>query len=121
MKTFKTIDAYIADFPKETQKLLKQMRKAISETAPMADEAISYGIPTYKWHGNVVHFGGFKKHIGFFPGPVAIKEFAKELKPYKTSKGTIQFPLDEPLPLGLIKKIVKHRIKVTVVKAKKKK
>lgn len=106
----KDIDAYIAGFPKDEQIILQKVRATIRKAAPKATEAISYGIPTFKLNGNLVHFGGFKYHIGFFPGSKAIEFFADELKKFTTSKGTIQFPLDQPLPLVLITKIVKHRV-----------
>jgi uncharacterized protein YdhG (YjbR/CyaY superfamily) len=104
------IDDYIDSFPEETRRLLEQMRSTIRKSAPQADEKISYQIPTYYYNGNLVHFAAFKNHIGFFPTPGAIKAFEKELKPYKTSKGTIQFPLTDPLPLKLIERIVKFRV-----------
>ena len=109
MKSSESIDAYITQFPDAIQKLLQQLRKTIHSAAPEASETISYGIPTFKLRGNLVHFGGFKTHIGFYPAPRGIEAFEKELKPYRTGKGTIQFPLDKPLPLDLITKIVKFR------------
>lgn len=112
MKAVATIAEYIAAAPTEAQSKLKQMHKAIKALVPKeTEEKIAYGIPTFKYHGNLVHFGGYKTHIGFYPGPAAIKKFEKELKPYSTTKGTVQFPLDEPLPLALIADIVKFRIK----------
>lgn len=108
----KNIDEYIARFPKETQKLLQELRACIHETAPQATEAISYGIPTFKLKGNLVHFGGYKTHIGFYPGALGIEVFKKELAAYPLSKGTVQFPLDKPLPLGIVKKIVLFRVKM---------
>lgn len=108
MKVYKNTDAYIADFPKETQKLLKELRKTIKSVIPKAEEKIAYGIPTYKLHKNVVHFAGYKTHIGFYPGSRAIVQFAKQLKPYDLSKGTVRFPFDKKLPLNLIKEIVKY-------------
>lgn len=111
MKTHSDIDSYINEFPKDVQVLLKQMRVAIQEAAPKAEEAIRYGIPTFRFDNkNLVHFGGFKNHIGFFPGPAGITAFKKELAAYVLSKGTIQFPLDKKLPLTLITKIVKFRL-----------
>ena len=106
-----TIDEYIAGFPASTQEMLNKMRAVIRKAAPKAVEKIGYGIPTFVWHGNLVHFGGFKNHLGFYPGPGGIEAFKKELAGYKMSKGTIQMPLDKPLPVGLITKIVKFRIK----------
>ena len=111
MKTFQTIDSYIKSFPKEIQETLQIMHQTIKKAAPQAEEAIKYGIPTFIMHGNLVHFGGFKKHVGFFPTPAAITAFKSELQKYKTTKGTIQFPWEEPLPLGLITKIVKFRVR----------
>jgi uncharacterized protein YdhG (YjbR/CyaY superfamily) len=111
MNPHKEIDAYIAAAPKETQPLLKQMREAIREVAPEATETISYGIPTFKMGGNLVHFGAFKTHMSFFPTSSGVAAFAKELSKYKLSKGTVQFPLDQKLPLSLIKKIVRFRVK----------
>ncbi len=111
MNDHEDIDAHIASQPKETQVLLNQIRTAIKKLAPKAEESISYGIPTFKLNGNLVHFAGYKTHIGFYPGVSGINEFKKELVKYKTSKGTIQFSLEEPLPIGLITKIVKFRLK----------
>src|SRR5690349_12262646 len=117
MKTADTIDSYIARFPEEVQVKLQQMRKAIHEAAPGLTETIGYGIPTFKLNGNVVHFGGFKNHIGFYPAPQGLEEFKKELSKYKGSKGAVQFPLDEPLPLALVKKIVKYRVGIMKAEA----
>lgn len=112
-----TIDAYIATFPVSTQALLQKMRNTITKAAPKAEETISYGMPTFKLQGNLVHFAGYKKHIGFYPAPSGIEAFADELKKYKTSKGAIQFPVDEKLPLALVTKIVKFRVKENLAKA----
>ena len=87
------------------------MRSTVQKAAPHATEKISYGMPTFYYNGNLVHFAAFKNHIGFFPTPSAIEAFEKELKSYKTSKGTVQFPLADPLPLQLIERIVKFRVK----------
>lgn len=106
----KTIDEHIAQFPAETQILLQKVREVIRSVAPDAVEAISYGIPTYKLHGNLVHFAGYAHHIGFYPGSEAIEVFKEELEDFKTSKGTIQFPLDKPIPFDLIKKITEYRV-----------
>jgi len=111
MNTYKDIDSYIKSFPKDVQVPLAQMRATIKKAAPKADETIRYGIPTFRFQNkNLVHFGGFKTHIGFFPSPAGIAAFKKELLPYKLSKGTIQFPLDKKLPLTLVTKIVKFRL-----------
>lgn len=110
------IDAYIAEFPESTQVLLQQMRETIHKAAPAAEEAISYTMPTFKLHGNLVHFAGYKNHIGFYPGGV-VALFEKDLTKYNTSKGTIQFSLDKPLPVALISKITKYRVKQNLEKA----
>jgi uncharacterized protein YdhG (YjbR/CyaY superfamily) len=117
-KSFKTIDEYIAAFPKEVQGILKTLRREIKKSAPKAAEAISYGIPTFKLNGNLVHFVAFKKHIGFYPTPSAIVAFKKELSRYKTSKGAIQFPIEEPMPLPLIGRMVKFRVNENLGKEK---
>lgn len=112
MQEYKNIDEYIDSFPKETQIILMKLRKLISDLAPDAEEAIVYAIPTFKLNGkNLVHFGGYEKHIGFYPTPSAIAAFEKELSGYKGAKGSVQFPLDEPIPYDLIKKMVEYRIK----------
>ncbi|MFO7526553.1 MAG: DUF1801 domain-containing protein [Ignavibacteriaceae bacterium] len=108
---FTTIDEYINTFPKDVQKILEQIRKTIKEVAPEAEEAISYQIPTFKLNGNLVHFAAFKNHIGFYPTPSGQKAFEKELSVYKSGKGSVQFPLSKPMPLSLIRKIVKYRVK----------
>jgi uncharacterized protein YdhG (YjbR/CyaY superfamily) len=106
----KNIDEYIARYPADVQVKLQKLRETIQKAIPKATEAISYGIPTFKYHGNLVHFGGFKQHLSFFPGAAGVAAFEKELFGYQTSKGTIQLPLDKPLPLKLIKDIVKFRV-----------
>ncbi|HZZ98799.1 MAG TPA: DUF1801 domain-containing protein [Candidatus Saccharimonadia bacterium] len=111
MKAYATIDTYVASYPPEAQKVLKKFREVVKKAAPTATEAISYGIPTYKLNGNLVHFGAFKNHLGFFPTPSGIAPFQKELSAYAGSKGTIQFPYDKPIPYGLVTKIVKLRVK----------
>ncbi len=111
------IDEYIATFPKDIQKLLKEIRKTIKAAAPDAEETIKYAIPTFMLNGNLVHFAAYKNHIGFYPAPRALESFKKELAGYKGSKGTVQFPLDEPLPLELITRIVKFRVKENKEKA----
>ncbi len=121
MKEYANIDTYIADYPAEVQEKLLQMRALIRSLVPEATEAISYGIPTFKLGGNLVHFGGFKSHVSFFPGASGVAAFEGELKGYHTSKGTIQFPLDMPLPVELISKIVKFRVEENLAKTKKKK
>jgi len=106
-----TIDEYIALFPKEIKARLEAMRATIRKAAPDAEEAISYAMPTFKLNGNLVHFAGYKNHIGFYPAPQGIEAFKKELSKYPGAKGSVQFPHDEPLPLALINKIVKFRVK----------
>lgn len=115
------IDKYIAQFPKETQQLLKQIRALVNQAAPEAEETIKYGMPTFVLNGNLVHFAGYKNHIGFYPIPTAIKAFEKELSIYKRGKGSVQFPLDKPLPLSLIKKIIAFRIAENLQKKESKK
>jgi uncharacterized protein YdhG (YjbR/CyaY superfamily) len=114
-----SIDEYITRFPKSVQTLLKTLRATIRKAAPKAEEKISYGIPTFALHGNLVHFAGYEGHIGFYPGAVGIATFRKELAAWKVSKGTVQFPLDAPLPLPLITRIVKLRVKQNLSKKKK--
>lgn len=115
-----SIDEYIAAFPKDIQEMLEDIRATIRKAAPQAQEAIKYAIPTFTLNGNLVHFGGFKNHIGFYPAPGGIEAFKKELSAYKGSKGSIQFPIDKPLPLTLITKIVKFRVKQNLEKIKQK-
>lgn len=111
MRSADSISAYIAASPRAAQPLLKQMRSVIKKAAPKAKEEIKYGIPTYVGKKNLVHFGLFKTHIGFFPAPSGIAAFKEEFSRYKTSKGAVQFPLDAKLPLPLITKVVKYRVR----------
>lgn len=120
-QTFQTIDEYVKTFPKNIQKILGTVRQVIKKSAPAAEEAISYQIPTFKLNGNLVHFAAFKNHIGFYPGAEAVKIFQEEIASYKSSKGAIQFPIDKPMPLTLIRKIVEYRVKVNSSKDLKKK
>ena len=106
-----TIDEYISLFPPETQKKLEQIRQLIRKLAPKAEEVISYQMPAFKLHSVFVYFAGYKNHIGFYPTSTGIKNFEKEIAKYKWSKGAVQFPLDEPLPVSLITKMVKFKIK----------
>lgn len=117
---YSTIDDYIASFPRETQILLQQVRSAIRKAAPEAGETINYGIPTFTLSGNLVHFAAFEHHIGFYPTPSGIENFRKELSVYESAKGSVKFPVDNPLPLDLISKIVKFRVneKMEAKKAK---
>src|SRR5690242_17433088 len=115
-KTPKDIDDYVNRYPKDVQRLLTQMRLTIKKAAPHATEKISYGIPTFALDGNLVHFAAFKNHIGFYPTPSAITAFGKELSSYKCSKGALQFPLDEPLPLMLVSRMVKFRVEEKLIR-----
>jgi len=111
MKTsHQDIDSYIAAYPEDIQKILQQIRSLIRKIAPDAVEAIKYAIPTFVLKGNLVHFAAFKNHIGFYPAPTGIAAFEKDLSVYKQGKGSVQFPIDQPMPLLLIEKIVKFRI-----------
>jgi uncharacterized protein YdhG (YjbR/CyaY superfamily) len=116
-KAPKTIDEYIAGFPPEVQAILQKIRLTIKKAAPDAEETISYQMPTFTLHGNLVHFAAFKNHIGFYPVPTGIEKFKKELAAYEGGKGSVQFPLDQPIPYGLITKIVKFRVKENAAKA----
>ncbi len=114
-----TIDEYIAAAPKDVQAILKKVRATIRKAAPDAGETIKYRLATFTLDGNLVHFGAFKKHIGFYPTPSGTATFRKELAPYVFAKGSIQFPLDKPIPYGLITKIVKFRVAENRAKAEK--
>lgn len=114
---FKTIDEYILQFPNEVQEILRKIRKVIKEAAPEAEEKISYQMPAFAFHGNLVYFAAFKKHIGFFPTSSGISAFKHELSAYKGGKGSVQFPLDKPIPYELISKIVSFRVSENVKKA----
>ena len=120
-----SIDEYIATFPEDVQKILRELRAVIQAEAPDASEKISYQLPTFFLHGNLVHFAAFKKHIGFYPTPSGIEAFKDELSIYEGAKGSVQFPIDQPMPLELIRKIVKFRaaenLKLAEKKPKKKK
>jgi len=107
----KNIDEYIAGFPRDVQQVLKQIRATIKNVAPDAEEAIKYQVPTFVLNENLVHFAAFKNHIGFYPTPSGIAAFKDELSRYESAKGSVQFPIDEPMPLSLIGKIVKFRVK----------
>jgi uncharacterized protein YdhG (YjbR/CyaY superfamily) len=113
---FKTVDEYISTFPPGIQALLEQMREAIGKAAPKAEETISYNMPGFRLSGMLVWFAGYKNHIGFYPKPSALEAFKKELSVYKSSKGAVQFPIDKPLPLGLVSKMVKFRVKENMEK-----
>lgn len=112
MKTEKNVDQYISDFPKHVQQLLKTMRKTIRAAAPAATENMSYDMIGYKLNGKpLVYFGGWKQHIGFYATPSGNVAFKKELAKYKGAKGSVQFPIDEPLPVTLITKMIQYRVK----------
>lgn len=116
MTSYNTIDEYISAFPEHTQILLNKVRRVISETAPQAQECMNYGIPTFKMNGNLVHFAGYKKHIGFYPAPSGIIAFKNELSDYEYSKGAIKFPIEKDIPFDLIKRITLFRIKENLQK-----
>ncbi|PJZ84370.1 iron chaperone [Leptospira harrisiae] len=116
----KSIDEYIEKFPKDVQQILQKVRNTIQKEAPEATEAISYAMPTFVQNGNLVHFAAYAKHIGFYALPSGNIAFQKEISKYKNGKGSIQFPLDEPIPYALIKKIVKFRVNENGQKIKKK-
>ncbi|AFV02714.1 MULTISPECIES: DUF1801 domain-containing protein [unclassified Dehalobacter] len=105
-----SVDGYILQFPDETQEILRAIRNVIREAAPDAVEKISYQMPTFVLNGNLVHFAAFKNHIGFYPTPSGIEAFKQELAGYKGAKGSVQFPLNKPIPYELISKIVKYRV-----------
>jgi len=115
------IDQYIANSPKEIQAILEKVRTTIRKAAPKAEETINYGIPTFTLAGNLVHFAGFKNHIGFYPTPSGIEKFKAELSKYEGAKGSVKFPLDKPIPYTLISKIVKFRVKENLERAAAKK
>ena len=112
-----SVDEYIKSFPKPTQKHLKEIRATIKKEAPDSEEVISYSMPAFKYHGMLVYYAAYEHHIGFYSLPSGNAIFKKELSKYKTGKGSIQFPIDEPMPLDLIKKIVQFRIKENLEKA----
>jgi uncharacterized protein YdhG (YjbR/CyaY superfamily) len=118
--TARTIDEYIAAFPVETQRVMEEIRALIKQSAPAATETISYAIPTFDLNGkHLAHFAGYARHVGFYPTPSAIAAFDAELKPYKRAKGSVQFPLDRPLPADLIRRIVEFRVGESTRKASK--
>ncbi len=115
-----TMDAYIKQHPKNVRDQLNSLRAIIQAAAPKAVASISYQIPTFKHHGNLVHFAAWKTHLGFYPAPSGIRQFAEELAPYEQSRGTVKFPLDRPLPRRLITRIVKFRVKENEARAARK-
>ena len=112
------IDKYISGFPEEVQIILEEIRTTIRQAAPDATEMIKYAMPTFVLNGNLVHFAAFKNHIGFYPVPSGIEAFKNELSVYKGAKGSVQFPINEPIPLAIISKIVKFRVNENLQKAK---
>lgn len=120
MKEYTDINAFIAEFPEEVQIILEKVRTTIQQAAPDATEAIKYGMPTFVLNGNLVHFAAYKKHIGFYPAPTGIDAFINDLAQFRTGKGTIQFPIDKPIPFDLITKVVKFRVEENLNKRKKK-
>jgi len=112
-----TIDEYIAAYPPEIREILEKVRATIREAAPDAQEAMKYRLPTFTLKGNLVHFGAFKKHIGFYPAPSGLEQFREELSAYEGSKGAVRFPLDRPIPYDLIREIVRFRVKENLAKA----
>lgn len=121
MKKVETVEEYIADFPKEIQQILKEVRATIKTNAPAAVELVAYGMPGYKLNGHpLVYFGGFKEHVGFYATPTGHEAFAAELSKYKQGKGSVQFPIDEPMPLDLIARMVRFRVQENLAKPKKK-
>ncbi len=119
MKKYGSVDEYIESFPENVQEILKTLRRTIKSAAPQATEDISYGMPVYKQNGNLVYFGGFKDHVSFFPTGGGVEAFKKEIGEYVTGKGTASFPLDKPLPLDLITKIVEYRVQENTDKGNK--
>jgi len=110
MLKYNDMDSYIAGFPTEIQEVLQQVRQTVIQAAPGAKETIKYNMPAFTLKGNLVYFAAFKHHIGFFPAPIGVPEFEEELSKYKTGKGSVQFPLNQPMPLSLITGIVKYRL-----------
>jgi uncharacterized protein YdhG (YjbR/CyaY superfamily) len=117
-KQFETVDEYIAAFPPDVRAVLEELRLTIRDAAPGAKEVISYGMPAFRLNGILVHFAAFKTHIGFYPTPSGIRNFRKELSRYDLAKGTVRFPMGGPIPLGLISRIVAHRVKENMEKPK---
>jgi uncharacterized protein YdhG (YjbR/CyaY superfamily) len=115
---YQTIDEYLDSFHQDLKNKLQILRSTIQEAAPDSTEAICYQMPTFKLNGNLVHFAAYKSHIGFYPGPSAIKAFVDELAPYNLSKGTIRFTLEDEIPWNLIFRIVKYRVEQNKLKAK---
>ena len=115
--TPKTIDDYIASFPPDVRAILEKLRATIRKAAPGAEAAIKYRLPTFVLSGNLVHFGAFKRHIGFYATSTGHKQFRQELSAYEGSKGSVQFPLDKPIPYGLVSKMVKFRVQENLARS----
>ena len=115
-KQFKTVDEYISSFPDSVQDALQQLRRTVTSAAPEAEEIMSYQIPTFKLNGNLVHFAAFKRHIGFYPTPSAIEAFREELAPYEVAKGSVRFPLNQPIPFNLVTRITEYRVRENLEK-----
>ena len=118
---FKTVDEYLSTFPPKTKSILRELRNTIKQAAPQAEELISYNMPAFKLNGVLVYYAAYKEHIGFYPTSSPIRVFKNELTDYKTSKGAIQFPIEESIPMGLVKRIVKFRVNENLGKTKAKK
>jgi uncharacterized protein YdhG (YjbR/CyaY superfamily) len=118
---FKTVDEYLSTFPADTKQILQRVRKTIKQAAPGAEELISYNMPAFKLNGILVYFAGYKNHVGLYPTASAIEAFKNDISQYTFAKGSIQFPLSEPIPYDLITRIVKFRVKENTEKAKAKK
>lgn len=112
-----TIDTYIEEHPPDVQEILREIRRVIRAAAPGAEEVIKYRIPTFTLHGNLVHFAAFAKHIGFYPEPSGIEQFREELTAYRGAKGSVQFPLDRPIPYDLIRRITLYRVAENLARA----
>jgi len=118
---FETVDEYLSAFPKNTRDILKKLRQTIKQAAPQAKEVISYNMPAFKLNGMLVYYAAYKEHIGFYPTPSGIEAFKKELSGYVGAKGSVQFPINKPMPFDLISKIVKFRVRENLEKKKVKK
>jgi uncharacterized protein YdhG (YjbR/CyaY superfamily) len=116
----KTVDGYIGAYPKDVRQILDRIRRTVKKAAPYAEESVSYGMPGYRLKGRpLVYFGAWKDHIGFYPTPSGAEAFKKELSKYKTAKGSVRFPLDEPMPYGLVERMVRYRAKENAEYARK--
>ena len=118
MKRYASVDAYLEDFPTPVQEILQKFRDTVRRAAPDAEEAVSYGMPAYKLGGVLVYFAAHTRHIGFYPTSTGIAAFKQELQRFQCSKGTVRFPLDRPVPYGLVARIVRYRVKENLAKAR---